>query len=157
MNTPTPALLRKALTIVDEIEQLDRQIEHFLSSSNIPGRAVLSTRELLSEALPKKKKKREKVSQKTRVSLTPSAITADSSAISTPPEPQQLVPQQQQQALLIEDSGMEQLATIPPPIPQVLQVPPVQEMPEVQKVSEEVHEGVHEEFETSEEHSSFFV
>jgi hypothetical protein len=77
-----------------------------------------------------------------------------------------LVPQQQQQALLIEDSGMEQLATIPPPIPQVLQVPsapqslqlpPVQEMPEVQKVSEEVHEGVHEEFETSEEHSSFFV
>jgi hypothetical protein len=103
MNTPSPGLLRKALKIVDEIEKVDQQIHHLLSHLQVKKGALM----------------------KSEAALTPMAEEIPSHLSNTVSEPQQkkekisqekiespAVPQHEQQSLLMEDTGVEQLALV---------------------------------------------
>lgn len=116
MNTPSPGLLRKALKIVDEIEKLDQQMHRLLSNLEIKEGALVKsgvaltrmTEEALSHlscTAPAAKEKKEKISQG---KITSPA--ASEKKIDLPPS--LAVPQHEQQSLLMEDSGIEQLAVV---------------------------------------------
>ncbi len=103
MNTPSPALLRKALKIVDEIEKLDQQIYRILAqveekketkaeiaSSTMPEEALA-----IPLSLPKKEEGKNPVPKET---IVPALVT----------------PHHEQQSLLIDDTGVEPLSVIEP-------------------------------------------
>lgn len=116
MNTPSPGLLRRALKIVDEIEKLDQQMHHLLSNLQVKEGALMESGAALtrmaeealshlSHAAPAPKQKKKKVSPEKIMSPTLSEKKLDHS-------PAPAVPQHEQQSLLMEDTGIEQLAVI---------------------------------------------
>ena len=113
MNTPSPGLLRKALKIVDEIEKLDQQMHHLLSDLESKEAGLISIAEQdrshLSRTAPTPKEKKVKISQE---KMTPSAAAEETSNNKSPLPPTPAVPQHEQQSLLMEDTGIEQLAVI---------------------------------------------
>lgn len=113
MNTPSPGLLRKALKIVDEIEKLDQQMHRLLSDLELKEAGLTSIAEQhrshLSRTAPTPKEKKVKISQE---KMTPATAAEETFENKSPILPAPVVPQHEQQSLLMEDTGIEQLAVI---------------------------------------------
>jgi hypothetical protein len=101
MNTPSTEILRKAIKIVDEIEGLDQQIHHLLGKISING----ERRTPAPSASQRSKKKKEQVFPEEVTS--PILLEHHEDVLELPP-----VPQQEEQPLLMEDTGIEQLAIV---------------------------------------------